>query len=83
MSSPLRTSLFGAPTVPCDMTQQGDADDEADPRAAAAALLAHVNRADGPLRLLIGDDAPVPVAIALTGRRDDYARDPRFTWPKP
>jgi len=79
---PLRTSLFGTPTVPWDMSHPGD-DDEADPREAAAALLAHVNRDDGPLRLLIGDDAPVHVAMALAQRRDDYARDPRFAWPAP
>jgi len=81
---PLRTSLFGAPTVPWDMTQQGAADgDEGDPRDAAAALLAHVNLEDGPLRLLIGDDAPVHVRMALESRRDDYGRDPRFAWPEP
>jgi hypothetical protein len=81
---PLRTSLFGTATLPWDMTQQATAGgDDADPRDAAAALLAHVDRADGPLRLLIGDDAPVHVGMALEGRRDDYARDPRFAWPAP
>ncbi|MGI9097637.1 MAG: SDR family NAD(P)-dependent oxidoreductase [Solirubrobacteraceae bacterium] len=80
---PLRTSLFGTATVPWDVTEAETADDEADPRDAAAALLAHVNRDDGPLRLLIGDDAPIHVAMALKGRRDDYTRDPRFAWPEP
>jgi len=55
----LRTSLFGTATLPWDLTQQATAGrDDADPRDAAAALLAHLDRADGPLRLLIGDDAP-------------------------
>jgi hypothetical protein len=80
---PLRTSLFGTATLPWDMTQQATAGGDADPRDAAAALLAHVDRADGPLRLLIGDDAPVHVGTALEGRRDYYARDPRFAWPAP
>jgi hypothetical protein len=52
-------------------------------RPAAAALLAHVDHADAPLRLLIGDDAPVHVGMALEGPRDDYARDARFAWPAP
>jgi hypothetical protein len=81
---PLRTSLVGAPTVPWDMTRQAADDaDEADPRDAADALLAHVDREDGPLRLLIGDDAPVHVQHGLEGRRADYVRDPRFAWPAP
>jgi hypothetical protein len=32
---------------------------------------------------VIGDDAPAHVGMALQGRRDDYARDPRFAWPAP
>jgi NAD(P)-dependent dehydrogenase (short-subunit alcohol dehydrogenase family) len=53
----------------------------ATPAEAAAAIVAHVRAADGPLRLLVGEDAPVHVAAALALRRDDYARDGRFTWP--
>lgn len=79
---PLRESLFGSPTVPWDLTQEDpEAVTDADPAVAAQALLAHVDREDGPLRLLIGDDAPVHVAMALEQRRDDYRRDPRFAWP--
>ena len=37
----------------------------------------------GPLRLLVGDDAPTFVALALAARRDDYGRDLRFEWPAP
>jgi hypothetical protein len=33
--------------------------------------------------LLVGDDAPAHVAIALERRRDDYERDSRFSWPAP
>lgn len=79
---PLRESLFGSPTVPWDLPAE-DPDDatEADPAVAARALLEHLDREDGPLRLLIGDDAPVHVAMALAQRRDDYRRDPRFAWP--
>ncbi len=74
----LRMSLFGTPTVPWDF---GSAEStEPAPSVAAAALLDHVDSADGPLRLLIGDDAPVHVAAALDLRRQDYELDPRFTW---
>jgi NAD(P)-dependent dehydrogenase (short-subunit alcohol dehydrogenase family) len=52
-------------------------------RVAAATLLAYADREDGPLRLLIGDDAPVHVRMALEGRRDDYVGDARFAWPAP
>jgi hypothetical protein len=66
------------------MTQQAADDaDKADPRDAADALLAHVDREDGPLRLLIGDDAPVHVRMAVEVRRDGYVGDPRFAWPVP
>jgi hypothetical protein len=57
--------------------------DGADPREAAAALVDFVDRDDERLRLLVGDDAPAHVAIALDRRREDYGRDPRFSWPTP
>jgi len=78
----LRTALFGSPAVPWPLPADGAAPSEgADPRMAAVALLVHVDRGDGPLRLLVGDDAPDHVAIALDRRRADYVRDPRFAWP--
>lgn len=95
---PLRTSLFGSPVVPWKVPDPvaaaGDAEaargadespteSEPGPEVAAAALLAHVDRDHGPLRLLVGDDVPGHVALALAARRDDYERDPRFTWPAP
>ena len=70
----LRSALFGTPTVPWPAGPS----EGPDPRDAAAALLDHVDRDDGPLRLLIGDDAPEHVGIALDRRIEDYARDPRF-----
>jgi NAD(P)-dependent dehydrogenase (short-subunit alcohol dehydrogenase family) len=80
----VRTSFFGAPTVPWVRPENGDeAADGADPREAAAALVDFVNRDDERLRLLVGDDAPAHVAIALDRRREDYGRDPRFSWPTP
>ena len=44
----------------------------ADPADAARALVAHVKKSPGPLRLLVGDDVPEQVAAALAARRDDY-----------
>lgn len=76
----LRESLFGSARVPWDMSQQAS-DTSADPAVAASALVAHVRRDDGPLRVLIGDDAPEHVRMALERRRDDYRRDERFEWP--
>ena len=93
----LRTSLFGTPSVPWEVPDttgtsaeppveapvEPPVEPEPGPEVAAAALLAHVDRDDGPLRLLVGDDAPGQVALALAARRDDYERDTRFTWPEP
>lgn len=84
----LRTRLFGSPEVPWPTAadaepaaEGGDDPEGSDPAVAAAALLAHLDRPDGPLRLLVGDDAPEQVAMALDARRTDYARDARFSWP--
>jgi len=78
----LREKLYGTAEVP--WPQVGEPDDSAaSPIVAAAAIRAHVEAPGGPLRLLVGDDAPAMVAAALTVRRDDYLRDPRFSWPEP
>ncbi len=78
----LRTALFGTPEVPWPVPEGGaPPSGEPDPREAAAALLAHVDADEGPLRLMIGADVPGHVAMALDARRQDYGRDPRFTWP--
>jgi NAD(P)-dependent dehydrogenase (short-subunit alcohol dehydrogenase family) len=62
-------------------TVDGTAPGEASAAVAAAVLLAHVDADEGPLRLLVGDDVPEQVAMALDARRVDYAGDPRFSWP--
>lgn len=77
----LRTSLFGAPDVPWDTSGEEGGDAGADPEVAARALLEHVEAGSGPVRVLIGDDAPGQVRAVLELRRDDYGRDPRFRWP--
>lgn len=79
----LRTRLFGTAEVPWDTSGVAHEDLGAPVEVAAQALLDHVRADDGPLRLLVGDDAPDQVRAALEARRDDYARDPRFTWPEP
>ena len=73
----LREGIFGTAEVPWPAGEN----EGPDPSVAAAALLAHVNAEDGPLRLIVGDDAPAHIAMALDARRHDYGRDPRFQWP--
>lgn len=77
----LRASLFGTAKVPWPAPGDDAPPTEAPPADAAAALLAHLDRADRPLRVLIGEDAPGHVAAALDRRRADYAFDDRFSWP--
>lgn len=76
----LRLNLFGTTEVPWPVDPDAEPTD-APPGAAATAIRAHVAAADGPLRLLVGDDAPTFVGMALDARRADYTRDARFTWP--
>ncbi len=79
---PLRERVFGTSRLPWDMSQKGT-DTSADPREAAAALMKHITASEpGPLRLLVGADAPGHVAMALASRRDDYRKNPGFTWPE-
>ncbi|MEU7765287.1 SDR family NAD(P)-dependent oxidoreductase [Nocardia sp. NPDC049190] len=54
---------------------------EARPEVGAAEVIALVNMPHPPLRKIIGPGAHHMVTIALTQRRDDYARDTEFTWP--
>ncbi|MDO9410404.1 SDR family NAD(P)-dependent oxidoreductase [Patulibacter sp.] len=78
----LRESLFGTAEVPWPPTAEDPHPLEAPPGRAAAALLEHLDRGDDrPLRLLVGDNAPGHVALALDRRREDYSRDARFSWP--
>jgi len=77
----LRERIFGIPQLPWDLSQKAS-DTSADPHDAAVALIDYVTSdTPGPLRLLIGTDAPDHVAAALAGRRDDYRKNPRFDWP--
>jgi NAD(P)-dependent dehydrogenase (short-subunit alcohol dehydrogenase family) len=76
----LRTQLFGSPHVPWDASEQPD-DSQPGSDVAARALLEHLDRPEGPLRLLIGTDAPEQVGMALAMRRDDYAHNHDFVWP--
>lgn len=77
----LRTQLFGSPDVPWDTSGQLEDDGQPSADVAARALLDHVDRPDGPLRLLIGEDALEQVGMALAMRRDDYVRNAGFAWP--
>jgi len=73
----LRTQLFGTAEVPWPAT--GEPAGGTAPDAAADAIFAHVSdRDDDRLRVLVGDDAPEQVHAALSLRRQDYARDPRY-----
>lgn len=76
----VRETVFGTATVPWPEVEPGD-DDGSSPGLAANALLRHLEDDDPPLRLLVGEDAPDLVRMALERRRDDYAKDPRFRWP--
>jgi NAD(P)-dependent dehydrogenase (short-subunit alcohol dehydrogenase family) len=78
----VREQVFGSATVPWPDTDSTETDG-ASPDVAAAALLQHLADPDPPLRLLVGDDAPDLVRMALERRRDDYAKDVRFRWPGP
>ncbi|TWD82446.1 short-subunit dehydrogenase [Kribbella amoyensis] len=54
---------------------------EESPAVAAQALLAFLDEPEPALRKVIGTGAHAMVSAALEWRRDDYARDPAFTWP--
>jgi|SRR5680860_126765 len=56
---------------------------DAPPSVAAEALLRLVDSPDPPLRSVVGIGAAAMVRMALEGRRDDYEKDARFTWPAP
>ena len=54
---------------------------EGDPAEVADAVLELVRRPRPPLRRLVGADAFDAARVVFERRRDDYRRDPRFTWP--
>ncbi|GAA0582600.1 SDR family NAD(P)-dependent oxidoreductase [Kribbella sandramycini] len=75
-----REAILGAPSYPELLVEPGASTDES-PAVAAQALLALVDDADAPLRKVVGAGAHDMVRMALEWRRDDYQRDPEFTWP--
>lgn len=77
----LRTSLFGIAEIPWPAVDPEAPSTDADPHAAAVALIAHLSEPDRPLRVLIGDDAREHAALAYTARRDSYGEDRDFHWP--
>ncbi|TNC42858.1 SDR family NAD(P)-dependent oxidoreductase [Mumia zhuanghuii] len=82
--APVREAVLGMPSYPDDddaPDAAADADADEPPEVAAAALLALVAQPAPPRRVIIGRGAHEMVAMALAWRRDEYARDPAFTWP--
>ncbi|MDQ2700109.1 MAG: SDR family NAD(P)-dependent oxidoreductase [Actinomycetota bacterium] len=79
----VRISNFGTAEFPWDMSGQDKDKNDADPSLAAFRLIEHLDSEERPLRLLVGDDAPVHVAAALQLRRDDYMKNSGFSWPEP
>lgn len=72
----LRAELFGTSEVPWPA---GGPTGGTPPQEAAEAIFERVcGDVDDRLRVLVGDDAPAQVRVALDLRRSDYARDPRF-----
>ncbi|MFI5936415.1 SDR family NAD(P)-dependent oxidoreductase [Actinoplanes sp. NPDC051494] len=84
-----REAIFGTPGYPEPVTPTHSADEppgdeppaEESPAVAAQALLDLLDEPDPPLRKIIGTGAHDMVRMALEARRDDYRRDPAFTWP--
>lgn len=73
-----RTNILGTPTVPWE-TEPGATGGGTPPAEIARHLLKHIESSEsGPLRLLLGDDAPAQVAAAMSQREQDYRRDARF-----
>lgn len=90
--SGLREGILGMPDYP-DLsappqpaTDAEPADENAEwvdaaPEVGAAGLLELVNDPNPPRRKIIGPGAAQMVGMALDQRRQDYIRDPEFTWP--
>ncbi|MEV0611041.1 SDR family NAD(P)-dependent oxidoreductase [Polymorphospora rubra] len=85
-----RTAILGRPDYPTpeQVAAEQPAEDtgewaEPPPSVAAEALLSLLDQPDPPLRTVIGNGAHDMVRLALEARRDDYLKDPAFTWPGP
>lgn len=81
----LRSGIFGAARYPdlsdASPVEQGEDATDAPPSMAAESLLALLDLEDPPLRWVAGPGAKDMVRMALETRRDDYEKDPGFTWP--
>ncbi|GAA1519613.1 SDR family oxidoreductase [Kribbella lupini] len=77
-----REGILGMPDYPtAAILSEAEPSAEESPAVAAQALLELLNEPEPPLRKIIGTGAHDMVKTALEWRRDDYARDPAFTWP--
>jgi NAD(P)-dependent dehydrogenase (short-subunit alcohol dehydrogenase family) len=79
-----RTALLGMPGYPTpEMIESAAAEPSLDdsPALAAQALLTFLADPNPPLRKIIGTGAHAMVQAALNSRREDYTKDPSFTWP--
>jgi NAD(P)-dependent dehydrogenase (short-subunit alcohol dehydrogenase family) len=77
-----REAIMGMPGYPtADLLAAAEPSGEESPAAAAQALLAFLDEPEPALRKIIGTGAHDMVKLALEQRRDDYTRDPAFTWP--
>lgn len=73
-----RTDILGTPSVPWE-AEPGATGGGTSPAEIARRLLEHIGSPEpGPLRLLLGEDAPEQVAAAMTQRDQDYRRDARY-----
>ncbi|SFA71394.1 Short-chain dehydrogenase [Amycolatopsis marina] len=81
----LRGGIFGAARYPdlsdASPAEQGEDATDAPPSVAAESLLELLDLEDPPLRWVAGPAAKDMVRMALEDRRDDYEKDPEFTWP--
>ena len=81
----LREGIFAAPRYPdlsdASPAEQGEDATDAPPSIAAESLLELLELTDPPLRWVVGPGAKDMVRMALEARRNDYEKDPGFTWP--
>lgn len=73
----LREQLFGTPTIPWP-SEPGATGGGTSPDDVADGILAHIAADDGPLRLVLGDNAADQIRMVLDRRQQDYATQPGF-----
>lgn len=79
----IRSAWLGTADVPWPL-EPGETGGGMDPAVAAQQLVAHIaGGSNGPLRLVIGDDAPEQIATVLAERTRDYANQPHQRPPAP